>query len=62
MNQFSIRGYNVFRRNRNRFGGGLTLYVNENSPCKHLTDHLVFSDLELMVFELHQSKRKWLLL
>ena len=62
INQFSIRGYKVFRRDRNRFGGGLILYVNKNIPCKPLTDHPVFSDLELMAFELHQSKRKWLLL
>ena len=27
-----------------------------------LTDHPVFSDLELMAFEFHLSKRKWLLL
>ena len=62
INQFTIRGYKVFRRDFNRFEGGLILYVNENIPCKPLTDHPVFSDLDLMVFELHQSKRKWLLL
>ena len=61
INQFIIRSYKVFRRNLNRFRGGLRLYVNEKIPCKPLTDHLVFSDLELMAFELHQSKRKWLL-
>ena len=58
INQFSVRGYKVFRRDRNHFGDGLILYVNENIPCKPLTDHPVFSDLELMAFELHQSKRK----
>ena len=63
INQFSIRrGYKVFRRDRNPFGDGLILYANEDIPCKPLTDHPVFSDLELMAFELHQSKRKWLLL
>ena len=62
INQFSARGCKVFRRDGNCFGGGLILYVNENIPCKPLTDHPVFSDLELMAFELHQSKRKWLLL
>ena len=51
INQLSIRGYKVFRRDRNRFGGGLMLYINENIPCKTLTDHPVFSDLELMVSE-----------
>ena len=62
INQFIIRVYKVFRQDRNRFRGGLILYVNENIPCKPLTDHPVYSDLELMAFEIHQSKRKWLLL
>ena len=50
INQFRIRGYKGFRRDRNRFRGGLILYVNENIPCKPLTDH---PDLEMMAFELH---------
>ena len=29
INQFDIGGYKVFRRDRNRFGGGLTFYINE---------------------------------
>ena len=62
INQFSIRGYQFFRRDHNRFGGGLMLHIKENIPCKPSTDHPVFSDFELMAFELHQSKRKWLLL
>ena len=62
INQFAIGGYKVFRRDRNRFGGGLILYINENIPCKPLSNHPMFSDLELMAFELHQSKRKWLFL
>ena len=62
INQFAIGGYKVFRRDRNRFGGGLILYINENIPCKPLSNHPTFSDPELMAFELHQSKRKWLFL
>ena len=62
ISQFTIGGYKVFRRDRNRFGGGLILYINENIPCKPLSNHPMFSDLELMAFELHQSKRKWLFL
>ena len=38
------------------------LYINENTPCRPLNEHPKFPDLELMVFELHQSKRKWLFL
>ena len=29
MNQFYIFGFKVFRRDRNRFGGGLISYINE---------------------------------
>ena len=56
-----IKVYKDFRRNGNRFRGVLMLYVNESISCKPITDHPVFSDLELMSFELHQSKLKWLL-
>ena len=38
------------------------LYINENNPCKPLNEHPKFPDLELIVFELHRSKRKWLFL
>ena len=62
INQFAIGGYKILRRDRNRFGGGLILYINESIPCKPLSNHSMFSDLELMAFELHQSKRKWLFL
>ena len=62
INQFAIGGHKVFRRDRNQFGDGLILYINENIPCKPLSNHTMFSDLELMTFELHQNKRKWLFL
>ena len=35
------------------------LYINENIPCRLLNEHPKFPDLELILFELHQSKRKW---
>ena len=38
------------------------LYINDNIPCRPLNEHPKFSDLELLVFELHQWKRKWLFL
>ena len=58
INQFAIGVHKVFRRDRNRFGCALILHINENTPCKPLSNHLMLSDLELMAFELHQSKRK----
>ena len=60
MNQFHIFGFKVFRRDRNRFGGGVILYINENIPCKPLSDHPSFSNLELLAIEIHQNKRRWL--
>ena len=38
------------------------LYINENISCRPLNEHPIFPDLELIVFELHRSKRKWLFL
>ena len=38
------------------------LYINGNIPCRPSNQHPKFSDLELIVFDLHQSKRKWLFL
>ena len=37
-------------------------FINKNISCKPLSNHPKFSDVELMVFKLHQSKRKWLFL
>ena len=38
------------------------LYINENILCRPLNEHLKFPDLELIVFELDQSKSKWIFL
>ena len=62
LNQFYIAGFKQIRRDRNRFGGDLILYINENIPCKPLNEQPEFPDPQLIVLELHQSKRKWLLL
>ena len=62
LNQFHIAGFKQFRRDRNRFGGGLILYINENIPCRPLNEHTKFPNLEWIVSELHQRKRKWLFL
>ena len=48
-NQFRINGYKIFRLDRNRFGGGLILYINENIPCKPLQEHVHLSDFEVIV-------------
>ena len=60
MNQFHIFDFKVFRLDRNRFGGGLILYINENIPCRPLNDLPTFPNLELIAIEIHQNKRRWL--
>ena len=60
MNQFHIFGFKIFRQDRNLFGGGLILYINEKIPCKPLNDHPTFSNLEVIATEIHQNKRRWL--
>ena len=60
INHFAVGGYKVFRCDYNRFGSSLML--RKNIPCKPLSNHSMFSDLELMAFQLHQSKWKRLFL
>ena len=52
----------MFRLDHNRYGGGLALYVNEQVPCKKLTNNENPIASEIIVLEFHQSKRKWLIL
>ena len=56
MNQFRIHGYKIFRSDCNRFGGGLMLYINQNIPFRLLSNHPIFSNLQLMTTEIHEDK------
>ena len=60
--QFKIDGYKLFRRDRNRFSGGLMLYLNEGIPCKFLNNYPIVPNAEIICIEFHQLNRKWLLL
>ena len=61
-NLFKINGYKIFRYDRNRFGGGFFLYVNEREPCRLLQGHPNFSNLKINVLEIYQNNSKWLFL
>ena len=55
--QFFIDGFTMpFRRDRNRFGGGILIYVREDIPCKLLAD-----DIEGLFVELNFRKSRLLL-
>ena len=45
--QFHIQGYlPPFRRDRNRYGGGLIIYVGEDTPCDTLIKHSTPNNIE----------------
>ena len=50
--QFKINGYKMFRKDRDRFGGGLMFYVNEQIPSKVLSLESIPMDIELILLEL----------
>ena len=58
--QFKITGFKIFSYDRNRFGGGLLLYVNYKISSKFLDKHSISTDIELIAVEFHENKRKWL--
>ena len=56
--QFNISNYKTFRRDRNKHGGGLLFYINENIPCKLINDQIIPSDIEIIMFEFLVKTRK----
>ena len=42
INQFRIRGYKIFRHDRNRFRGSLMLSINNSISCRPLSDDPIF--------------------
>ena len=60
--QFFAEGYRMFRKDRNKSGGGLILYVNEDIPGKLINSYDFKEGSEIIVFEFSISNKKWLLL
>ena len=60
-NQFRINGYETFSIDRNRFGGGLILYINKNIRRKPLQEHVNKANCEVIAIEFYQNNQKWLL-
>ena len=51
----------MFRKDRNKNGGGIILYINDGIPGK-LMNSYDFKGYEIIVFEFSISNKKWLLL
>ena len=52
----------MYRKDRNKNGGGLMLYVNEGIPGKLINSHKFKEGYDIIVFEFSISNKKWLLL
>ena len=62
-NQFNLEGFSTpYRQDRNRFGGGILIYIREGIPNKLLSKHTFSNDIEGIFVEINMRKIKWLLL
>ena len=62
LSQFLIDGFRPpFRRDRDKNGGGLLIYVRDDIPCEQLSKHDFPEDIEGIFIELNLRKMKWLL-
>ena len=50
----------MFRRDRNKHGGGIIFYINKNIPCKTVNVQGLPNDCEVTLIELSIKSRKWL--
>ena len=54
--KFHINDFKIFICDRNRYGGGLILYVHEGISCKPLKIPLFDLNIEIICLEFHQVK------
>ena len=61
--QFAIEGYALpYRIDRDAgCGGGVLIYVREDIPCRELTKHTIYNNIEGIFLEINLRKTKWLL-
>jgi len=52
ISELTVKGFNVFRKDRNRFGGGVAIFVQSNIPCR-LKQNLLCHDIEAIWVEVH---------
>ena len=56
--QFHIPGYRLFRKDRNKNGGGLLCYINRDLPVKIVTNYKFLTNLEVLSIKKTVGKRK----
>ena len=61
-NQFHVEGFSTpYRQDRNRFGGGILIYIREGIPNKLISKHTFPDDIEGIFVEINLRNIKWLL-
>ena len=64
MKVIQTKNFNIsnktFRRDRNKYGGGLLFYINENIPCELINNEIIPSNIEMIMFE-YLVKTFWLI-
>ena len=60
--QFQIPFYKMFRKDRNKKGGGIILYVNEEILCKKIDMKVDNHNIEAIFIEVNLRKEKWLMI
>ena len=61
LNQFAIQGYSKpYRFDRNRNGGGVFIYSQENIPSRKLKIHNTPDNIESTFIKINLIKTKWL--
>ena len=60
--QFSIPGYRIVRKDHDRNGGGLLLYINEDIPLKVIQNLSLPTTLEVLPIEINLGRFTFLLI
>ena len=60
--QFHINGSKIFRKDRNKFKGGLILFGKESISCKAFNTFYFSEECEIISIDFSISDKKWLLL
>ena len=59
--EFCIKGYKLYRKDRDKHGGGILIYVREDIPSKELNSYKFPDDIEGIFLEINLKSVKWAL-
>ena len=63
VNQFALNGFSKpYRKDRNRHGGGVMIFVRDDIPSKSVNNHTFPDDIEAILVQINLKKSKFLLL